>query len=199
MKSKFALLVSTLALILPLSSAAALVQVKALENSTTGGVGVTTNFSIGDLFNISVNPNDLWNSGALPRWSNADGQIDLLSVGGFDLPSGISQDAIPSGQIGTSGFGTWTQGGLTANWGSLVGAWGNSPTTFFLIGTNFTGTALDSTLNLYYFDSNNFDNSGSILADINITAVPEPEIFALMLAGLGIVGFSARNRKNQKA
>jgi hypothetical protein len=200
MKTKLALIFSAIALILPLSSEAALVQVKAFENSTTGGVGVSAPaFAVGDLFSITVNPNDLWNSGALPRWSNAGGQIDLFSDGGFDLPSGISQDAIPGGQIGTSGFGTWTQGGLTANWGALVGAWGNAPSTFFLIGTNFAGTALDSTLNLYYFDSNNSDNTGSILADINITAVPEPETYALMLAGLGIVGLTVSRRKNKQA
>jgi PEP-CTERM motif len=202
MKSKFALLVSTLALILPLSSAAALVQVKALENSTTGGVGVSApSFTIGDLFTISVNPNDLWSAGAIPRWSNANGLTgpDLITDGGFDLPSGISQDAIPSGTIGPGNFGNWTQGGLSAPFGSLVGAWGNAPNTFFFIGTNFDGTALDSVLNLYFFDSFAPDNTGSILADINITAVPEPEIFALMLTGLGIVGFSGRNRKIQKA
>ncbi len=199
MNLKLVFILSTLALLLPLSSTAALVQIKALENSSTGGVGVSTAFTVGDLFTITVNPNDLWNSGALPRWSNADGQVDLFSDGGFDLPSGISKDAIPGGQIGTNGFGTHSQGGLTAKWGALVGAWGNTPSTFFLIGTNFAGAALDSTLNLYYFDSNNLDNTGSILADINITAVPEPETYALLLAGLGIVGFTVRRRKNQQA
>ena len=31
---------------------------------------------------------------------------------------------------------------------------------------------------------------------LNVTAVPEPETYALMLAGLGLVGFAARRRKS---
>ncbi|NRR31595.1 PEP-CTERM sorting domain-containing protein [Oxalobacteraceae bacterium] len=36
---------------------------------------------------------------------------------------------------------------------------------------------------------------GSYSGNIAIAAVPEPEAFALLLAGLGIVGFAARRRK----
>ena len=37
--------------------------------------------------------------------------------------------------------------------------------------------------------------NGSYSGNINVTAVPEPETYALMLAGLGLVGFMARRRK----
>jgi len=41
------------------------------------------------------------------------------------------------------------------------------------------------------------DNYGNRFSDygVSVTAVPEPETYALMLAGLGVVGFMARRRK----
>lgn len=39
-------------------------------------------------------------------------------------------------------------------------------------------------------------NSASYSGNINISPVPEPETYAMMLAGLGLLGFSARRRKN---
>lgn len=39
--------------------------------------------------------------------------------------------------------------------------------------------------------------TGSYLGGITVAAVPEPETYALMLAGLGLIGFSARRRKTQ--
>ena len=199
-KSKFAYFLGVLILLLPMTTMAAVYEVKARQNSTTGGFGVNVSslFNIGDIVTITADPNDLWSAGARPRWSNADGLVDLNGTGArFDVASGPSRDRIPRfGQIGTSDFGQYTQGGLTANWGSLVGSWGDSEE-FFLIGTNFSGQAVDSVLNLWYFDVNRSDNRGSIM--VNVTAVPEPETYALMLAGLGIVGFTARRRKNQQA
>jgi hypothetical protein len=189
-------LTSVLALSLPVQSMATVYQVKALENSTSGGTGVSVaGLTTGNSFSVSVDPLDLWNSGVLPRWSNANGQIapDLIATGAADTNG--DNPGVPAGTvIGGDGFGTYNQGGLTAPFGALVGEWGNNTGNFFLIGTNFTGLALDSALKLYYFDSNFSDNTGSILA--NVTAVPEPETYGMMLVGLGMMGFMARRRKN---
>jgi hypothetical protein len=38
--------------------------------------------------------------------------------------------------------------------------------------------------------------NGSYSLDSHISAVPEPEIYVMMLAGLGLLGFSARRRKS---
>jgi hypothetical protein len=35
--------------------------------------------------------------------------------------------------------------------------------------------------------------------DVNVAAVPEPESYAMLLAGLGLLGFVARRRKQQEA
>ena len=183
----------------PLQSMAAVYEVKALENSTNGGTGVAVAaFTVGDAFTVSVNPLDLWNAGALPRWSNADGlTTSLLATGAADT-NGDNPGVAAGVQIGQV-FANWSQGGLVAPYGALVGEWGNSLGSFFLIGTNYAGVAADSALNLYYFDSNNGDNTGSILADVNVAAVPEPETYAMLLAGLGLIGFMSRRRNKNQA
>ena len=165
-------------------------EVKAYENSTSGGVGMATlALTAGQQFSVLVAADDLWNAGALPRWSNADGLTGSL------LYTTTTDAQVPVYAIGTAigtNFGTHTQNGLTAAYGTLVGQFGSG--SFFSIGTSFTGTAsATDTLKLFYFDSNKGDNSGSILA--TVTAVPEPETYAMLLAGLGLMGAIARRRK----
>lgn len=166
--------------------------VDAFANSTSGGTGVNT-FSLlaGQQFSVSVDPNDLWNAGALPRWSNANGlNTNLKYASGMDSEVPVYASGTQIGSI----FGSYTQGGLTDAYGSLVGQIGSG--SFFKIGTSFTGTASASGfLKLFYFDSNNGDNSGSITAQV--TAVPEPETYAMLLAGLGLMAGIARSRKNK--
>lgn len=165
--------------------------VAALANSTTGGTGVVT-FSLlaGQLFSVTVAADDLWNAGALPRWSNANGLTQNL----YWSPTIDNQ--VPNYNdfqllIGEP-YPLWTQENLTAPYGNQVGQIDNG--NFFQIGTNYSGTASSSgTLKLYYFDSNYSDITGSISA--HVTAVPEPETFAMLLAGLGLVAGIARKRK----
>lgn len=40
------------------------------------------------------------------------------------------------------------------------------------------------------------DNVGMLLDNVSVTAVPEPETYAMMLAGLGIVGLMSRRRRS---
>ena len=166
--------------------------VNADANSTGGGVGVAT-FALlaGQQFSVSVAANDLWNAGDLPRWSNADGLAgDLFYAAGTD-------SEVPVYVIGTQigqAFSQLTQGGLTAAYGSLVGQIDSG--SFFKIGTSYSGTAaVGGTLKLYYFDSINSDNTGSISA--HVTAVPEPETYAMLVAGLSLLGCIYRRRKQK--
>jgi len=167
---------------------AALFNVEALANSSSGtGVGLDTgiNLSAGQVFTVSVDPDDLWSAGALPRWSNANG------LAGVRLATGTDETGLPAGtQIGAD-FGLWSQAGLTAPFGTLVGELSG---VFFTLGTGFSGPAPSSgLLKLYYWDSNNADNVGSVLADVRV--VPEPSTYALLALGLVGAAFSSRRRK----
>ncbi|MEE8448639.1 MAG: hypothetical protein V3S39_03305, partial [Thermodesulfobacteriota bacterium] len=138
------------------------VVVDAKTNSSAGGTGKDTGIDIrvGDLFIIKVNPAQSWRAGndhPYSRKSNANGIA--------------------------KGYGKWTQGNLSANYGSLVGRIGKSD--YFLIGTaiirisNATGR-----LFLYYWDSNSGDNSGNISADIIVSSVATPRVPAQSLEEL---------------
>jgi hypothetical protein len=167
------------------SANAASYIVDAKNNSSSGGVGVSTiSLTAGQNFTVSVDPDDLWNAGALPRWSDANGLTGPLFATGTD-ESGETAGT----QIG-SDFGLWNQNGLSAAYGSLVGEIGG---VFMKLGTNFSGPAWASgALNLYYWDSNNGDNTQFITADV--VAVPEPATWAMMLAGFGALGIAVRRR-----
>jgi PEP-CTERM motif len=168
--------------------------VDAMANSSSGGVGLPTlSLTAGEQFSVSVAVTDLWNAGALPRWSNADGLThNLFAVAGDDSGQ-------PAGTLIGQNFGLYTQGNLTAPFGTLVGEIGSS-NTFFVVGTSFNGTASSAgILNLFYWDSNNGDNTQFVTADVNVSAVPEPSTWAMMILGFMGVGFMAYRRKNTSA
>ena len=173
------------------SAGAAAFTVDAYANSSSGGTGVAAaNVTSGETLKVTVNPGDLWNAGALPRWSNADGLTGPLFATGSD-DSGEAAGV----QIGQD-FGLWSQANLSAPYGTLVGEING---VFAALGTNFNGTAWGTgALKLYYWDSNFSDNSQFITA--NVTAgVPEPAAWALMLGGFALIGLTLRDRRRAVA
>lgn len=118
--------------------------VRAKENSVSGGVGLNTGIVVapGDLLTISARPDDTWSAGPGPRTSNANGLGN------------------PTGQ----NFGVYTRNGFAFLYGSLIGSL-DGGATFFAVGTRMEMTVLaPGRLSLYYWDSNNADNSGSVTA-----------------------------------
>jgi hypothetical protein len=121
---------------------ASVFTVKAMENSVSGGTGLNTGIQVqpGQLIVISVDPRDTWSAGAADRTSNANG---------LGNPFG-------------GNYGLYTRGSQSFLYGALVGSIDNG-STYFGIGTHLSMTALtNGTLKLYYWDSNNNDNAGSI-------------------------------------
>ena len=166
-------------------------DVFALANSSSGGTGAAAGtVNAGDLITISANTDDLWSAGSLPRWSNADGlQVVLIATGSDD--SGQAAGV----QIGAD-FGLHNQNGLSLPFGTLVGEIAGN---FFEVGTFFSGAAIASgTLNLFYWDSNAGDNSGSISVTVRTpdgNPVPAPGILALFGLGLTMLGLNRRSKR----
>jgi hypothetical protein len=160
--------------------------VDAQANSSSGGTGLASVALIaGQTFTIASSTDDLWSAGALPRYSDANG----LTAPRWATATDDSGQAVGT-QIGAN-FGSWTQNSLTAAYGSLVGELNG---VYTLLGANGSFVAASTgTLNLYYWDSNNGDNFGTISFDIR--AVPEPASWAMMIGGFGLAGAAVRRRK----
>ena len=110
--------------------------------------------------------------------------IDLFSVGQAGMPVTFNflNDAIFS--ILSQGAGNWGGGLLTQNGSSVIGWEGNG-----LI--QFHGTYTD-----IYFTTPDYENFyGATVGAVN--AVPEPATYALILGGLGLVGWTTRRRKQR--
>lgn len=59
---------------------------------------------------------------------------------------------------------------------------------------NYTADATSTLLSFYSFSAN---YSGVVLDNVSVTAVPEPQTYAMLLAGLGLMGAIARRRSKQ--
>jgi hypothetical protein len=172
---------------------AAVFTVDALAHSSNSGGGTglaTVSLNAGDAFTLSADANDLWNAGALPRWSNANGLTGDLFATGSD------ESGQAAGTLIGSDFGLLTIDGFSAPYGALVGQIGTGPGSYRLLGTGFSGAAwATGSLVLYYWDTFTADNTNSVDVNIGLGVVPEPAAWAMMIAGFGLAGATLRRRR----
>lgn len=118
--------------------------------------------------------------------STVIGQVYTLS---FDLAGNPSGTALKSLSINFGGVGTGLYDfNITGHTTTSMG-WTRYT-------TKFAATEAHTALT---FASLVSGNAGVALDNISVTAVPEPETYALMLAGLGLMATVGRRRKQNKA
>lgn len=165
------------ALALPLAAAApalaatVTVTVDATAHSSNLGTGLATGVFVNPGYTLSImtDPrNQTWSLGderPCTRTTTADG-------------------------LDPTCYGTYTQGNLTAKYGTLVGRIGTGD--FFVLGTFFEAVVTEAgQLYLYNWDSDASDNSGAIT--VAVSAVPLPAGGLLLLGAMG--GLAALRRR----
>jgi hypothetical protein len=139
------------------------------------------------------------------------GIVSLAGIAGdgvFDmLPTGI-----PKTPVTLTGYGYFNPNGSTiadgnsgvvgagALFGALYGTFNVNPTSpadYFLIGSSALQT-LNTTQTLYarVNDMSGSFSNNSGFYEVTVAAIPEPHEWAMMLAGLGLVGLVARRRRD---
>jgi len=117
---------------------------------------------------------------------------------GFTIPGGTSPTQT-SGTYHENGTGNFQYGVVWGGGGGGGNADTNPVLSFSVTGTGLTLASLQQNAVGQYFAadiiSGTTGNTGAVDASL-VTSVPEPETYATMLAGLGLLGFVAARRKN---
>ena len=127
-------------------------KVDAKAHSVSGGKGLNTGFMLrpGEILTITAGPDDKWAAGTPNRFSNANGLGNPLG-----------------GQ-----FGLYRRGQQSFLYGALVGSLDGGKT-FFSVGTHLSMTVLtEGNLTLYFWDSNNTDNTEFVQVIVQIYRGP---------------------------
>jgi hypothetical protein len=135
------------------------------------------------------------------------GIVDLVGNGSFRMrPDGLPETTVTAPGYGAfnpngsfTADGSFGAAGLNAKVGALIGtlsATPASPADWFLIGFSTTVT-LTAAGHIYASVNDTFHNNNTGSFEVNVAAaVPEPETYAMLLAGLGLLGFAARRKRS---
>ena len=172
-----------------------------------------------DDFNSYVADQLNWTPTALSGWTvSPNGTVDLIGAGGVldfipgngsyvDLDGTTSSSGLFSNNVNLVGGTTYrlsfdlagshreSAETVNVNFGSTNASYSlNSADPFSTLTLNFTPASNGS----YSFSYLNVggDNVGALLDNVSVSAVPEPEIYAMLLAGLGLMGAMSRRRKS---
>jgi len=152
-------------------------------------------------------------------WTVTNGTVDLDGQGFVhnelpgnghyvDLDGSTLRAGVLSNSINVNGGQTYTMSfaiaGNQRNWGSdTVDVSFGTTTQTYVIGQSdalstktLTFTPTSSGLSTFSFHNRGGDYRGAFLEQVTITTVPEPETYAMLLAGLAGIGLVARRRRH---
>lgn len=156
-----------------------------------------------------------WTPPVASGWTVSGGTVDLIGTGFndilpgngnyIDLDGSTSNSGVFSNSVNLTGGVTYTlsfdlagsqrASTETANInfgtaGTSVTLGGSAP----LTGYDLSFTPAASGIYSFSFENLGGDNVGLLLDNVSVSAVPEPETYAMLLAGLGILGFMLRRK-----
>lgn len=141
-------------------------------------------------FNGTKNEFIASSGGTVQRWDLSGNYIGSVTLNGWGTVSGESNYPADRGVVGVgNNYLTYSNGVLSA-WDAS----GNRVDQTTLLNA---GTSFNSHFSLSYANGMIFvaDGDNGQWRGFQIAAVPEPETYAMMMAGLGLLGFMARRKK----
>lgn len=169
------------------AAGATVVNIDAITNTTPATSGVPQTFAAGT---YRVTP-IIGTYTAFSRFSSVSG----CDSGGFNCSQGFEHSYVITINGVSTGYGDGTaNGGIGPispgngyyDTAAKAFAFGATPSTFTLTSA--------STVNFSIFDDFLGDNTGGISLDVS--AVPEPATWAMLILGFSLTGFAARRRRN---
>ena len=192
----------------------AVAALSTLSCLSQAGVVFSDNFNSNGALGLNDTPAG-WTvtSGTVDVVGGAGGWGGLCASGGvvcIDLDGSTNQAGILSRSFAATAGTVYTAtfdlaGNQRGGSDSLLVNFGTASQTFNLASNaawNTYSLSFTATGNTNYdlsFHNAGGDNIGIVLDNVSVTAVPEPETYAMLLAGLGLMGTIVRRRKSKQA
>ena len=162
-------------------------------NPVSGAHGNTSGFA--NLFSSTVLGTSAWTLGAKV---DKDSSVEDLLAG--NKSDNLSFTWSSAGTTGTWSITNTSNKNVTLDLVSAIHASNSSTAFLFNDQQILAGQTLTGNWGVQWVNNGNqipkFSNAGLFYRDVQYTAaVPEPETYAMLLAGLGMMGFMARRRK----
>ncbi len=157
---------------------------------TWNGGGMQASYNI----KIMLGDTEIWSSGAALRVGKDEGTWhDDLTLSGFQLGRTFSTDITYGNCPGYGNCAGYTFGSYSDQLNLGTFANNASFTVSYLMEVNVAGPIVETGAYAVFGDPLNLNGEGGSMFG-QVTAVPEPETWAMLLAGLGLVGWMARQR-----